>query len=51
MKAGEIFCSFCRKPSSEVAQIVSDPTGKVCICNECIKVCYEVVTEAAKRGE
>jgi ATP-dependent Clp protease ATP-binding subunit ClpX len=44
MKA-EMFCSFCRKSASEVAKMVSDPTGKVFICDECIKVCYTVVSE------
>jgi ATP-dependent Clp protease ATP-binding subunit ClpX len=44
MKA-EMFCCFCRKPASEVAKMVGDPTGKVFICDECIKVCYTVVRE------
>lgn len=44
MKA-EIFCSFCRKPASQVAKMVADPTGKVFICDECIKVSYTVVSE------
>jgi ATP-dependent Clp protease ATP-binding subunit ClpX len=41
----EVFCSFCRKPASEVAKMVGDPTGKVFICDECIKVCCTVVSE------
>ena len=45
MKESEIFCSFCRQPASEVKKMVSDPTGKVFICDECIKVCYSVVCE------
>lgn len=38
-----IVCSFCRKPQHEVAKIVSDPTGKAFICDECIKVCCTIV--------
>jgi ATP-dependent Clp protease ATP-binding subunit ClpX len=41
----EIFCSFCRKPATEVRKMVGDPTGKVYICDECIKLCYTVVAE------
>jgi ATP-dependent Clp protease ATP-binding subunit ClpX len=45
MKASEMICSFCRQPASAVEKMVSDPTGKVCICDQCIKVCYSVVSE------
>jgi ATP-dependent protease Clp ATPase subunit len=50
MKA-EMFCSFCRKPASEVAKMVGDPTRKVFICDECIKVCYTVVSEDEDSAE
>jgi len=48
MKENEIFCSFCRQPASELKKIVGDPTGTVFICDECIKVCYSVVSEEPK---
>lgn len=48
MKASEIVCSFCRKSASEVERMVSDPTGKIFICDECIKFCYKVAFEEAK---
>jgi ATP-dependent protease Clp ATPase subunit len=44
----KIFCSFCRKSDLEVAKMVSDPSGKTHICDECIKVCYSVVNEEPK---
>jgi hypothetical protein len=39
----EIRCSFCGKAQGEVAQIIAGPT--VYICNECIAICNEVLSE------
>jgi ATP-dependent protease Clp ATPase subunit len=47
----EILCSFCRKPASQVAKMVGDPKAKVFICDECIKVCYTVVSEDDDRAK
>jgi len=47
-KENKIVCSFCRRPQHQIAKMVADPTGKVFICDECIKVCYGVVSEEAK---
>ncbi len=35
-------CSFCMKPSSEVARLVAGPG--VYICNECVEVCGLVMS-------
>lgn len=43
-----IVCSFCHKPQSEVAKMVGAREGKAYICDECIKVCYEVVRDKPK---
>jgi len=40
-------CSFCGKDQSEVKKIVSGPG--VCICDECIKICNEIVLEERKK--
>ncbi len=37
-------CSFCGKGSDEVKQLISGLSG-VCICNECVNLCQEIITE------
>ena len=38
---GGVVCSFCLKPSSEVAKMVAGPG--VFICDECIALCGEII--------
>ncbi|OGQ87588.1 MAG: ATP-dependent protease ATP-binding subunit ClpX [Deltaproteobacteria bacterium RIFOXYD12_FULL_56_24] len=40
---GEVTCSFCGKSQDEVRKLIAGPT--VYICNECIDLCNEIVTE------
>jgi hypothetical protein len=35
-------CSFCHKPSDDVAKVVAGPDG-VYICNECVELCQEII--------
>lgn len=35
------YCSFCSKTKHEVAHLVKDEKGQVCICNECILLCLQ----------
>ncbi len=37
-------CSFCGKVSNEVARLIAGPPG-VCICNECVDLCYTIISE------
>ena len=39
-------CSFCQKPSEEVAQLIAGPG--VYICNECIALGHAIVTDAQR---
>ena len=48
VKEGEIICSFCGQTAAEVQKMVSDPAGKVFICDQCIEVCHKVATEEPK---
>ncbi|MBS7262485.1 MAG: ATP-dependent Clp protease ATP-binding subunit ClpX [Eubacteriales bacterium] len=41
---GPIRCSFCGKPDNAVKRLIAGPGG-VYICNECVEVCNEIVTE------
>ena len=40
---GELHCSFCGKPQSEVRRLVAGPG--VYICDECIQMCSEFIDE------
>lgn len=40
---GELHCSFCGKPQSEVRRLVAGPG--VYICDECIQMCSELIYE------
>ena len=35
------FCSFCLKPSDQVAKLVAGPG--VYICNECVELCSQII--------
>lgn len=43
----EVTCSFCGKTQEEVKKLIAGPT--VYICNECIDLCNEIVTEDRQR--
>ncbi|GEM_PF-4821457 len=43
MNEPENECSFCGKKRSEVAKLISGP--KVFICNECIALCNDIITD------
>lgn len=40
----DLFCSFCGKNKSEVVKLIAGPSS-VCICNECIDLCNDIVQE------
>lgn len=40
----EIFCSFCGKLKEEVNQIIAGPGG-IFICDECVGVCHDIVSD------
>ncbi|GAG73130.1 unnamed protein product [marine sediment metagenome] len=42
-------CSFCGKNQDEVYKIVAGPG--VCICDECIKVCNDIILDRRKRED
>lgn len=49
MQETEIRCSFCGKDQTEVRQIIAGPT--VYICNECITLSNEIITERKKDAD
>lgn len=43
-KGKNIQCSFCGKSTKEARKIISGPNG-ICICDECISVCNDIIEE------
>ena len=41
-------CSFCSKGRKDVTKMIVG-ASKVCICNECIKLCNEILFEDASK--
>ena len=40
-------CSFCGKSQNEVKKLIAGPT--VYICNECIDICIEIISDDAQQ--
>ena len=38
-------CSFCSKNQIEVTKLIASPSGTSFICDECIKICKEILKE------
>ena len=47
--AGILRCSFCGKTQDEVRKLIAGPT--VYICNECVDLCTDIITEEWEREE
>lgn len=47
--ASKVYCSFCGKSQEEVRRLIVGP--KAYICDECIKVCSEIVAEENQKEE
>ncbi len=43
-----LYCSFCGKSQNEVKKLVAGLA--VCICNECVEVCSDILGEDKKQG-
>ena len=44
MSEENLICSFCQKSRKDVTKMIVG-AGKVSICNECIKLCNEILAE------
>lgn len=36
-------CSFCGRPKSNFRQVIENPNGTTCICEDCVKICEEIL--------
>ena len=41
-------CAFCGRPKGMFKSIVENPIGTVGICDDCIKICNEILKTPAK---
>lgn len=46
----ECKCSFCGKSQQKAKRIIASPNGDAYICDECIEICKEIVTEVVKKS-
>ena len=42
---GNLHCSFCHKSADEVKKLIGGAGGAVHICDECVALCLEIITE------
>ena len=49
-KDNYVRCSFCGKSEPEVKKIIAGTNG-VCICDECISVCNDIIEEEIYEGD
>ena len=45
--ATQVRCSFCAKPSSDVAKVIAGPG--VYICNECVGLCSDILRDEQQK--
>jgi hypothetical protein len=45
-----LLCSFCGKSQIHVEKLIAGPGG-VYICNECVKLCAEVIAEEREQAQ
>lgn len=44
-------CSFCGRPRGAFKEIVENPTGTVGICNDCIRICREILENEERKRQ
>ena len=44
----DMCCSFCGKVQGEVKRLVASPNGSSFICNTCVEICKEIMSEEIK---
>jgi ATP-dependent Clp protease ATP-binding subunit ClpX len=48
-EGNELCCSFCGKSQKEVRKLIAGPS--VYICDECVELCNDIVTEEYERED
>ena len=47
----EMFCSFCGRSQKEAKKMISSPDGNTFICEDCVAICKEMLTDEMKATE
>ena len=50
MKDTECKCSFCGKSQQNAKRLIASPNGEAYICDECIEICKDIVTDVVKKS-
>ena len=51
MSEKECKCSFCGKSQKEANKMIASPNGEAFICDECIEICKDIVTEYTPKSK
>lgn len=51
MSETEYKCSFCGKSQNNAKKLIASPNGEAYICDECIDICKDIVTEVVKKSK
>ena len=46
----ECKCSFCGKSQKDARKLVASPNGDAFICDECIEICKDIITDITKKS-
>ncbi len=44
-------CAFCGRTREEVGQFIENPNGSIFICEDCIKICDEILDEQERKSK
>ncbi|HDL7749884.1 TPA: hypothetical protein PXP51_002253 [Yersinia enterocolitica] len=44
----KVFCSFCERPSEEVAMVIASKFSN--ICSDCVSVCVKTIADKANKN-
>ena len=47
----EMYCSFCGKSQQDTKKMISSPDGNTFICEECVDICKEMLSEDVKPND
>lgn len=50
MEQNQYKCSFCGKGQKEAKKLIASPNGDAYICDECVIICKDIITELGKKS-
>ena len=50
MEQNQYKCSFCGKGQKEPKKLIASPNGDAYICDECVLICKDIITELGKKS-